>query len=140
MDGPMTQGVQAKPAKNAKGTGSEVRNVLSFEQRVKLLDLMRAKQADLLQRRPPLQQVADELAIEAGFPVSSVNVESVMRVSGIKWRAPRQRSGRAPRLGMKARLKQLEKQMRILCEKLGEPCLLEKVYKNPKVGQLFDAA
>jgi hypothetical protein len=85
-----------------KGSGTYTKNTIGLHQKVRIMDMMRARADHYRETQPTLEAVAAEMAKEIGAAVSPQTIS-------------------AGGVSVKARLRVLERTVQTLCDKLGEP-------------------
>jgi hypothetical protein len=101
-----------------KGSGTYTKNTIGLHQKVRIMDMMRARADHYRETQPTLEAVAAEMAKEIGAAVSPQTISALRIACGVQWKAPRNLAGG---VSVKARLRVLERTVQTLCDKLGEP-------------------
>ena len=106
----------------------------TFKQRIQIIDLLRAWKDRLLQDRPHVNEVAEQMSKELGFPITGDAVRSARKAVGIVWATKFTRGaggGRHSKLGVHRRVRALELQVQALRDAIFNLC--DRVGESPPV-------
>jgi hypothetical protein len=69
------------------------RHHLSFAEFDTLAQYVRSRSQKLMNERPNLEDLVKDVQTTCGFAVTQANIENVCKVTGVKWKRKRERTG-----------------------------------------------